>query len=212
VDSDLPVLDRYIGSRVDCMLEQGLVREVRAFFRHDDGDYSRGIRRAIGVPEMDGYFRIEAAGALDGDDELRERLLAAAVDEIKANTCVLARRQQQKIHRLQGLRGWSIHRLDVTQVLQLKVGDAWNTNAQRAAWETDVVSPASRIMGTFLAAVNGVVEGARDNGKDRFFLTPKEVAVPGVCTATEWFGQQLDMAVMSPSRGFVGLGAAAAAV
>jgi adenylate isopentenyltransferase (cytokinin synthase) len=213
VDSDLPVLDRYIGSRVDCMLEQGLVREVRAFFRHDDGDYSRGIRRAIGVPEMDGYFRIEAAGALDGDDELRERLLAAAVDEIKANTCVLARRQLQKIHRLQGLRGWSIHRLDVTQVLQLKVGDAWNTNAQRAAWETDVVSPAARIVGTFLPAVNnGVVEGARDNGKDRFFLTPKEVGVPGVCTATEWFGQQLDMAVMSPSRGFVGLGAAAAAV
>ncbi|XP_066314337.1 adenylate isopentenyltransferase 5, chloroplastic-like [Miscanthus floridulus] len=214
VDSDLPVLDRYIGSRVDCMMEQGLVREVRPFFRHDDADYSRGIRRAVGVPELDGYFRMEAAGALDGDGELRARLLAAAVDEIKAKTCVLARRQLQKIHRLQGLRGWSIHRLDVTQVLQLKVGDASrNPNAQRAAWETDVVSPAARIVGTFLAAVNGGVEGARDNDKDRFFLMkPKEVAVPGVCTATEWFGQRLDMAVMSPSRGFVGLGSAAAVV
>ncbi|CAD6238467.1 unnamed protein product [Miscanthus lutarioriparius] len=214
VDSDLVVLDRYIADRVDCMMEQGLVREVRALFRHEDADYSRGIRRAIGVPEMDGYFRIEAAGALDGDDELRARLLAAAVDEIKTNTCVLARRQLDKIHRLHGLRGWSdIHRLDVTQVLELKVRDARNTNAQSAAWETDVVSPAARIVGTFLPAVNnGVVEGARDNGKDRFFLTPKEVAAPGVCTATEWFGQQLNMAVMSPSRGFVGLGSAAAAV
>ncbi|KAG0537699.1 hypothetical protein BDA96_03G171200 [Sorghum bicolor] len=217
VDSDLAVLDRYIGSRVDCMLDQGLVSEVRPFFRHHDGDYSRGIRRAIGVPEMDGYFRTEAAGALDGDDERRARLLAAAVDEIKANTCVLARRQLDKIHRLQGLRGWSdIHRLDVTEVLRIKVGDgARNPKAQRVAWETDVVSPAARIVGRFLAPVNGVVEGAWDNGKDRFFLmTPKEVvAVPGVCTATEWFGQQpLDMAVMSPSRGFVGLGAAAAAV
>ncbi|PWZ31563.1 Adenylate isopentenyltransferase 5, chloroplastic [Zea mays] len=212
VDSDLAVLDRYIGSRVDCMLEQGLVREVRAFFRHDDADYSRGIRRAIGVPEMDMYFRMEAAGALDGDDDdqLRVRLLAAAVNEIKANTCGLARRQLQKIHRLHGLQGWSdIHRLDVTEVLQLKVGNAGNPKAQRDAWETDVVSPAARIVGMFLA-----VEGARDKDKDRFLLTtPKEVAVPGVCTATaDWFGQQLDMTVMSPSKGFAGLGSAAAAV
>jgi len=70
VDADMPVLDRYIRSRVDCMLEHGLVDEVRGFFK-PDADYSRGIRRAIGVPEMDTYFRLEAMGKLDGDDELR---------------------------------------------------------------------------------------------------------------------------------------------
>ncbi|KAI5005672.1 hypothetical protein ZWY2020_032915 [Hordeum vulgare] len=61
VDAETSVLERYVGDRVDCMVEQGLVGEVREFFRAD-ADYSRGIRRAIGVPEMDAYFRMEAAG------------------------------------------------------------------------------------------------------------------------------------------------------
>ncbi|KAF8724308.1 hypothetical protein HU200_021337 [Digitaria exilis] len=148
VDAELPVLNRYIRDRVDSMLEQGLVDEVRPFFR-PDADYSSGIWRAIGVPEMDTYYRHEAMG----DDELRARLLAAAVEEIKANTCRLARRQVGKIHRLCDLPEWSIRQLDVTEVLYLKVRrNARDPEAERDAWEADVAGPAAMVVGTFLAA------------------------------------------------------------
>ncbi|KAM0835488.1 hypothetical protein ACQ4PT_062890 [Festuca glaucescens] len=137
VDADLTVLDRYVRDRVDCMVEQGLVAEMREFYRPDT-DYSSGIRRAIGVPEMDAYFRLEAAGALDA---VRAGVLAAAVDEIKVNTCGLARRQLRKIHRFCSLPGWSLRRLDATRVLALKVGEVDDAEAQRAAWEVDVDAP-----------------------------------------------------------------------
>ncbi|KAL6849939.1 hypothetical protein ACP4OV_020566 [Aristida adscensionis] len=155
VDADEPVLRRYIRDRVDRMLEQGLVGEVRGVFR-PDADYSVGIRRAIGVPEMDAYLRLEAAGALDGGGggRRRERVLAAAVDAIKENTCALARRQRRKIQRLRGLPGWNLRRLDATAALALKVGDGEvrEPDAERAAWEADVAAPAARVVAAFLGA------------------------------------------------------------
>lgn len=147
VDADLPELDRYIRHRVDRMLEQGLVDEVREFFR-PDADYSRGISRAIGVPEMDVYFRSRVEEERDVHDEKRKLVLAAAVDRIKVNTCALASRQRRKIHRLRSLRGWNLRRLDVTAALSRKVV---NTDAN-AAWETDVAAPATRAVATFLQA------------------------------------------------------------
>ncbi|KAL5222388.1 hypothetical protein ABZP36_027101 [Zizania latifolia] len=160
VDAELRVLDQYICDRVDGMVEQGLVGEVRELFRLD-ADYSRGIRKSIGVPEMDVYFRREVAGALDGNDDLRSCLLARAVGEIKANTCELARRQLEKIHRLRGLPGWSLRRLDVTRVLALKVEKAAkDAEAERAAWEADVVAPATRVVEMFLSGK------AADDGRD----------------------------------------------
>ncbi|MQM22573.1 hypothetical protein Taro_055627 [Colocasia esculenta] len=59
VDIELTELDSFVSRRVDYMVEAGLVEEVRGAFRQD-GDYSKGIKRAIGVPEMDRYFRVEA--------------------------------------------------------------------------------------------------------------------------------------------------------
>ncbi|OEL34754.1 Adenylate isopentenyltransferase 3, chloroplastic [Dichanthelium oligosanthes] len=162
VDADLPVLDRYIRGRVEGMLEQGLVDQGRAFFQ-PDGDYSRGIRRAIGVPEMDAYFRREATGELDGDSELRARLLSAAVDEIKDNTCRLARRQRHKIRRLCGIPGWSLRRLDATAVLKLKTSKAKDPEADRAAWEAGVAGPAARAVATFLGGKRS--DGHRDDDK-----------------------------------------------
>ncbi|XP_039852174.1 adenylate isopentenyltransferase 3, chloroplastic-like [Panicum virgatum] len=192
VDADMPVLDRYIRSRVDCMLEHGLVDEVRGFFK-PDADYSRGIRRAIGVPEMDTYFRLEAMGKLDGDDELRAGLLSEAAAEIKASTCRLARRQLRKIRRLRGTPGWSIRRLDATAALMLKISEAKDPEIERAAWEEDVVRPAVRAVATFLGG-NGNREGHREDvGKAGLVAAvAKEVAMmPGA----EWCGLQLEKAV-----------------
>ncbi|PUZ56776.1 hypothetical protein GQ55_5G362500 [Panicum hallii var. hallii] len=209
VDADLPVLDRYIRDRVDGMLEQGLVDEVRGFFK-PDADYSRGIRRAIGVPEMDTYFRLEAMGKLDGDDELRARLLSDAADEIKANTCRLARRQLRKIRRLHGTPGWSIRRLDATEVLMLKTREATDPETERAAWEEDVAGPAARAVATFLDGNGNTREGHRDDDNKAGLVAAvaKEVAMtPGA----ECCGLQLEKAVGAPGRVFR-LGREAAAV
>ncbi|TKW14602.1 hypothetical protein SEVIR_5G177580v4 [Setaria viridis] len=209
VDGDLPVLDRYIRGRVDCMLEQGLVDEVRGIFQ-PDADYSRGIRRAIGVPEMDKYFRLEAVGELDGDDdELRAQLLSVAVDEIKANTCGLVRRQLRKIRRLLGISRWSLRRLDATAVLMLKTSVARDPETERAAWEADVAGPATRAVATFLGR-----NGQTTDGKAGLVAAAaKEVAMAGAGT-TEWCGQQLEKAAVVPGRArvFLGMKAAAAAV
>uniref|UniRef100_A0A0D9V1A2 adenylate dimethylallyltransferase (ADP/ATP-dependent) n=1 Tax=Leersia perrieri TaxID=77586 RepID=A0A0D9V1A2_9ORYZ len=148
VDAQLPVLHGYVRHRVDRMLDQGLVREVRELF-HTSRDYTRGIRRSIGVPEMDAYLRHEATAPAAAAGAA---LLAAAVSEIKANTWRLARRQLVKIHRLRRLPGWSLRRLDVTRVLALKLQEETPNSkaAERVAWEADVVAPAARVVDMFL--------------------------------------------------------------
>ncbi|GJN13010.1 hypothetical protein PR202_ga31343 [Eleusine coracana subsp. coracana] len=226
VDADLLVLRRYIGRRVDAMLEQGLVDEVRGFFR-PDGDYSRGISRAIGVPEMDAYFRLLEAHNNNnhkGDDDknnnnnkLRLRvLLAVAVAKIKANTCALACRQLRKIHRLQTLPGcgWTLHRLDVTAVLAIKVGDViGNDDAERAAWEADVAGPATRAVAAFLDDNNNDTRAHDrcDDDKDGFVVMQQ--AVTTTAAAADCCGLQLEKAVVARGRrGFVAMEPPAAVV
>jgi adenylate isopentenyltransferase (cytokinin synthase) len=75
------------------MVENGLVEEVRKMF-DPDADYSRGIRRAIGVPEFDKYFRQEPYL----DDHQRLILLHEAMAQMKENTCKLAKRQLGNPH------------------------------------------------------------------------------------------------------------------
>ncbi|KAM3735331.1 hypothetical protein ACB098_10G080800 [Castanea mollissima] len=58
VDVSMPLLHSFVSKRVDQMLEKGMIEEVRKMF-NPNLDYSRGIRRAIGVPEFDLYFRSE---------------------------------------------------------------------------------------------------------------------------------------------------------
>lgn len=108
-------------------------------------DYTRGIRRAIGVPELDSYFRAEMMVKMD--KKSKEVLLRAAIDEIKTNTHKLVLSQSAKIQRLRKELGWLMHRLDVTPVLE-KRGD----EADRE-WEKVVLRPSLEIVGEFL---NGI--------------------------------------------------------
>ncbi|KAG2721683.1 hypothetical protein I3760_02G092800 [Carya illinoinensis] len=85
VDVSLPVLHSYLPERVDRMVEAGLVDEAREMFDLE-ADYSRGIRRAIGLPELDKYLRIEATA----NERTRARILKAAIAKIKENTRNLA--------------------------------------------------------------------------------------------------------------------------
>ncbi|XP_047977825.1 adenylate isopentenyltransferase 5, chloroplastic-like [Salvia hispanica] len=108
VDVAAHVLGPRVSGRVDRMVGSGLVEEARGFFS-PAGDYSRGARRAIGVPELDGYFRSEGGG---GGGGYRERLLEKGIDQIKFNTRALAGRQRQNIMRLAEHLERRMHRLD----------------------------------------------------------------------------------------------------
>ncbi|XP_038979955.1 adenylate isopentenyltransferase 5, chloroplastic isoform X2 [Phoenix dactylifera] len=135
VDVQSKELHQFVAERVDRMLERGLVEEVRGIF-DPEADYGRGIRKAIGVPEMDGYLRAEGEGA---DEGAKARLLEAAIDEIKASTCKLTCCQLQKINRLRALPGWDVRRVDATDVFRKRgeeADEAWGELVSRPSIET----------------------------------------------------------------------------
>ncbi|PIA55358.1 hypothetical protein AQUCO_00800244v1 [Aquilegia coerulea] len=134
------VLYSYVAKRVDEMVSSGLVDEVRNVFQ-PDADYTKGIRQAIGVPEMDQYLRLE----YEVNEETRKELLKRAIDAIKDNTCKLTHRQLEKIHHLQNQPGWNIRRIDATEVL-LKEGK----EAGDELWEKLVLEPSTKIVEHFL--------------------------------------------------------------
>lgn len=57
VDASLPVLDRYVEERVDCMIEAGLLHEVFEIYS-PNADYTRGLRQAIGVREFENFLGV----------------------------------------------------------------------------------------------------------------------------------------------------------
>lgn len=141
VDVAMPVLHRFVSDRVDRMVAAGIVEEVRKMYK-PNADYSKGIRRAIGVPEFDSYFRAEYSSS--GDTRSRAKLLEEAINETKINTCKLACRQIEKIHRLRNVKGWKIQRLDATAVFEKRGREADET------WEETVAGPGSVIVNQFL--------------------------------------------------------------
>ncbi|CAN6693912.1 unnamed protein product [Malus baccata var. baccata] len=139
VDVSTPVLHSFVSKRVDHMVQNGMVDEAREYF-DPNADYTKGIRRAIGVPEFDKYFRYGPFL----DEETRARLLRQAVDEIKDNTCKLSCRQLEKIHRLRNIKGWNLHPLDATEVFRKRGEEA------DEAWKKLVSGTSAMIVGQFL--------------------------------------------------------------
>ncbi|KAK6913876.1 hypothetical protein RJ641_021197 [Dillenia turbinata] len=142
VDVMLPVLWSFVRVRVDRMVEMGLVDEVREFF-NPLGDYSTGLRRAIGVPEMDHFLRADIELV---NKEVLVIYLEQAINKIKSNTFKLACKQVQKIDRLRRLwRGKNyIHKLDATQVFLKREKEA------NKAWDELVLGPSTSIVAQFL--------------------------------------------------------------
>ncbi|KAL6639551.1 hypothetical protein ACP70R_023281 [Stipagrostis hirtigluma subsp. patula] len=141
VDVQLPVLHDYVGRRVDDMCARGLVGEVAAAFDPRRTDYSRGIWRAIGVPELDAYLRASSRSG-EVDEEERARMLAAAVEDIKSNTRRLSCRQRAKIQRLAKL--WRVRRVDATEAF------LWRGGAANEAWQRLVAGPCIDAVRSFL--------------------------------------------------------------
>ncbi|XP_004486153.1 adenylate isopentenyltransferase 5, chloroplastic-like [Cicer arietinum] len=141
VDVSLPVLHSSLQSRVDRMIEAGQVDEVREFF-NPCGDYTKGIRRAIGVPEFHDFLVAEANSA---DERTKKRLLESAIARVKINNCTLANRQVQKIRRLNGMWKRNMHRLDATEPL-IKGG----SRGCEEVWENHVLTKSLMILHNFL--------------------------------------------------------------
>ncbi|XP_022722661.1 adenylate isopentenyltransferase 5, chloroplastic [Durio zibethinus] len=173
VDVSLPVLHSFVSERVDKMVQAGLVDEVKRIF-DPMADYSRGIRRAIGVPELDQYFRSESIL----DAKIRARLLETAISKIKENTCILAYRQLQKIRRLYNHWNWRMHRIDATEAF-LKRGD----DAEEA-WERLVAGPCTMIVDRFLYDENSVATIVPANSAMVAAAATSSVPIPAVATAT----------------------------
>jgi adenylate dimethylallyltransferase (cytokinin synthase) len=101
---------------------------------------SRGIWRAIGVPELDAYLR--CSGGSSGEDERARLMLADAIEDIKSNTYVLACRQRAKIEDLTRL--WRVVRVDATEVLRRR------GLAADEGWQRLVAAPCIDMVRAFL--------------------------------------------------------------
>lgn len=143
LDAAPEVLRRSTAVRVDDMVRRGLVEEARAAF-DPDASYTQGVRRAIGLPEMDAYLR----RASDGDDDGAAAMLARAVEEIKVNTFGLVLEQVEKIRRLSTLEGWDVRRVDCTVVLaRMTDGEGVQELWRKVVWE-----PVEDMVRTFVIA------------------------------------------------------------
>lgn len=109
VDASLPVLDQYVGQRVDNMIDAGLLGEVYDIYNLN-ADYTRGLRQAIGVREFEDFLKVylsegghdEENGFLkanireilkSSNNNQHKILLLEAIERVKANTRRLVRRQ-----------------------------------------------------------------------------------------------------------------------
>ncbi|CAM8876520.1 unnamed protein product [Rhodiola kirilowii] len=156
VDVSIPVLNEYLSRRVDEMLTSGMFEELQTYFTSAASASLSftGINKAIGVPEFEPYFRkyrLTSDQENEDDADLaRERIecYARAVNEIKENTCQLAKRQVEKIIRLRS-GGWDLKRLDATTAFRAVLAE--DTAAGNEAWESNVVEPSMKVVKLFLA-------------------------------------------------------------
>ncbi|GER49744.1 adenylate isopentenyltransferase [Striga asiatica] len=149
VDVSPPVLEEYLGRRVDEMLEAGMMEELAEYFAGPDAGRG-GLGKAIGVPEFKGYFeRYGGDWRIDGGDAEKRRAYDEAVRAVKENTCRLAKRQLGKIRRLRDEAGWELIRVDATAAVRAEMDGACRRRVEDA-WERDVVGPSVKAVQRFL--------------------------------------------------------------
>ncbi|XP_049348127.1 adenylate isopentenyltransferase 5, chloroplastic-like [Solanum verrucosum] len=140
VNAEQSVLNRRVDTRVDEMVNA--VDEVRQIFI-PDADYTKGIRRSIGVPEMAKYLREEKN--MDEDDESKKMILQASISSIKHNTRKLICNQLEKIQRLINEKMWPVHHIIATDVFEEDGKEAVDEE-----WRNTVLQPCLDIVKRFL--------------------------------------------------------------
>lgn len=134
------------------MLEAGMVRELAEFYDPDiaESEPRIGLRKAIGVPEFEEYFRRHHPKGRDyrEGDPLRASAYEEAVNKIKQNTWQLTKRQLGKIGRLRRA-GWDLKRVDATAaVMAVLATEAAEKRSE--IWESQVVEPSVKIVKSFI--------------------------------------------------------------
>ncbi|RHN51651.1 putative transferase [Medicago truncatula] len=136
-------LSKYDWKRVDEMVESGMVDEIREYYA-PGADNSKGIRRAIGVPELDSFFQIEKKN--DIDDAQKEKILAEAIRKTKQNTCILVQNQLLKIKNMAQILGSMVYKIDSTEVFEALLKGKDHKHLQ----QENVVKPSIEIVKRFL--------------------------------------------------------------
>ncbi|XP_061339468.1 adenylate isopentenyltransferase-like [Gastrolobium bilobum] len=154
LDISFPVLSDYLLKRVDDMLDSGMVDELAEFFDPNATNNQTGLRKAIGVPEFDRFFKKYPPGPREeeGDeDRVRKGAYEEAVRAIKENTCQLAKRQIGKILLLKRA-GWDLRRIDATEAFRaaLKSGCNGSGDGFPDIWKRQVLEPSAKIVKRFL--------------------------------------------------------------
>mmetsp|Transcript_11072 Transcript_11072/g.33907 ORF Transcript_11072/g.33907 Transcript_11072/m.33907 type:complete len:465 (-) Transcript_11072:169-1563(-) len=134
--AEKPVLNTRLDTRVDQMIERGLMSELEAFVRQipasigDPWQCNAGIFQAIGFKEFGSYFASEHAR-----DPTQ---LARCVDAIKANTRRYAKKQLK----------WIRHRIIDRRRVAVYAFDTTDASANR--WAEQVAKPSQAIVQAFL--------------------------------------------------------------
>ncbi|KAL3530419.1 hypothetical protein ACH5RR_009741 [Cinchona calisaya] len=196
VDASLPALDHYVGKRVDCMVDSGLLDEVFDIYKLN-ADYTRGLRQAIGVREFEDFLGCyiyecqngceDSLCLISADKTLRKDmrqildapsknqlkfLLTEAIERVKLNTRRLVRRQKRRLKRLQMLFGWNINYVDATEVIICVSNDLW---------AAQVVEPSVEVINSFLHD-NACPEKPR-NCSEEIKLIQRDLWTQYVCEA-----------------------------
>ncbi|WZZ67869.1 adenylate isopentenyltransferase 1, chloroplastic-like [Brassica napus] len=148
VDVSETVLFEYLLKRVDEMMGSGMFEELSGFYDPVKASMTRfGIRKAIGVPEFDGYFKMYPPEKEKKWDSGRRAAYDKAVEEIKENTLRLAKRQIVKIEKLRDA-GWDIKRVDATASFSAVM--MGRRREWREIWEEQVLKPSVKIVNRLL--------------------------------------------------------------
>lgn len=129
------------------MLDLGMFQELAEFYNPDVAETAPyiGIRKAIGVPEFDKYFKKFPPNK---NNIICKEAFEEAVVAIKRNTHVLAERQIGKILKLKRA-GWDINVFNATEAFRAVVEPGTGRN-RAAIWEEQVLEPSFRIVKRFL--------------------------------------------------------------
>ncbi|KAF2321653.1 hypothetical protein GH714_000918 [Hevea brasiliensis] len=173
VDAAIPVLDQYVGQRVDCMIDAGLLGEVYDIY-NPNSDYTRGLRQAIGVREFEDFLRAYLlAGrndkASDSTNEslfmmsankdkilkndIREVLYSSDNNELKVLLAEAIDKMKANTRRLVRRQKRMLTRLQTLFGWNIHYVDATESISCKSdeSWSIQVVGPAVQIIRSFLS-------------------------------------------------------------
>ncbi|MCL7050132.1 hypothetical protein MKW94_027207 [Papaver nudicaule] len=165
----------YINLGVQQMLDAGMLEELSKFFEMEMETPPIGVKKSIGVPEFERYFKVFPPVNTDGkssvkngftdtngdtisnsrhlepyDAAIRKILLEEAIQNMKENAYKLAKKQVEKIEALRSC-GWNILKLDATEVIQTRLtAEPDSAKSSKLIWEKKIVEPSIKIIKQFL--------------------------------------------------------------